>query len=228
MSFTGFSDSMSEFFLQIRFNNNASFFEEHRKDYEANVKQPLFAFAEALVPTIEAIDPRLETRPVKVVSRIRRDTRFSRDKSPYRDHMWIGWRSSDTELGKSVLPGLYFGLEVDTWEVGCGYYAATPVTMRALRQKIMASPSSFLSIVEDPFLMENYRLLGDEYKRPKYPEDLDERLRRWFQKKSFYFDHTEPWSGIVYQAAFVEEVTRYLSALAPLYRYLSELPIMEG
>ena len=80
--FQGYSNETIEFFLAIRFNNNRPFFLENRDWYLRAVREPSIALAEELAPVAEDIDPDLERRPHRVVSRINRDIRFARDKSP--------------------------------------------------------------------------------------------------------------------------------------------------
>lgn len=227
MAFTGLPKEMSEFFMQIRFNNNQEFFNENRKAFETHVKKPLYALAQELAPVIEQIDPAVDTRPSKVVSRIRRDTRFSRDKSPYRDHMWLSWRPPHLSVGRAAAPGLYVGINIDSWEVGCGFYEATPLTMRAFRARVQAAPHAFLSIIQEPEFASRFSLYGEEYKRPKIPEGLPEALIPWFSKKNFYVDHTRVMDGLEQQAALAEEAGAYLRTLAPFYRFLSTLPVEE-
>ena len=90
--FQGYNDETFEFFMAIRFNNNADFFHSNRDWYLRGVREPSLALAEALAPTVEWLDDSLERRPNRVVSRINRDIRFSNDKSPYRDYLWLGFR----------------------------------------------------------------------------------------------------------------------------------------
>ena len=90
--FQGFTDRTFEFFMAIKFNNNRQFFHENHAWYEEALRNPLRDLAADLAPVIETMDPALETRPEKVVSRINRDIRFSNDKSPYRDYMWLAFR----------------------------------------------------------------------------------------------------------------------------------------
>lgn len=85
--FNGFTDQTFEFFMAIRFNNNRDFFHENHDWYFNHVRTPALDLAESLMDTVEKIDPDLERRPHKVVSRINRDIRFSNDKSPYRDYI---------------------------------------------------------------------------------------------------------------------------------------------
>ena len=95
--FQGFTEQTFEFFMAIRFNNNREFFLENHDWYQSSVRTPCLDLASALGDAVNALDPELETRPTKVLSRINRDVRFSNDKSPYRDYLWLAFRRPGAE-----------------------------------------------------------------------------------------------------------------------------------
>ena len=90
--FTGFTDETVRFFLDLRFHNNTEYFHQEHDRYIEEVQQPFYAFIEDMAPLLRDIDPKMELRPYKCLSHIHRDTRFTKDKSPYRDHLWIAFR----------------------------------------------------------------------------------------------------------------------------------------
>jgi uncharacterized protein (TIGR02453 family) len=104
--FEGFSREMVAFFVSLSMNNNKAFFDENKQTYERFVKRPLTELCEALSPTVLSIDPLFDVRPARSVSRIYRDVRFSRNKSPFRDYMWIGFRRVGESSEDSC--GFYF------------------------------------------------------------------------------------------------------------------------
>ena len=97
-----------DFLLENRLHDSRAWFEAHRADYERLVKRPMQDLCVALAPAAVAIDPLLITEPKigKCISRIFRDTRFSRDKSIFRDHMWCVFAREKKEHGSTM--GLYF------------------------------------------------------------------------------------------------------------------------
>ena len=103
--FSGFPDVMPAFFVALSMNNNRLFFNENRHVFEDAVKRPMLDLAEDLKQAVSEIDPLFDTKPNHVLSRIYRDIRFSPNKLPYRDHMWLGYR----RVGESR-------------EDGCGFY----------------------------------------------------------------------------------------------------------
>ena len=90
--FAGFSQAALDFLNDIRFNNNQAFYAANQARYERFVKRPMRELSDELAPVVQLIDPKLDTRPGRTMSRIRRDTRYTKDKSPFRDHAWLGWR----------------------------------------------------------------------------------------------------------------------------------------
>ena len=103
--FEGFSQEALDFLNDIRFNNNQTFYEANKARYERYVKQPMRELSDELAPVVQLIDPKLDTRPGRTMSRIRRDTRYTKDKSPFRDHAWLGWRYPGEGRGVSTCIG---------------------------------------------------------------------------------------------------------------------------
>jgi uncharacterized protein (TIGR02453 family) len=93
-SFSGFSPESLEFFENLAAHNNKPWFEEHRDDFEQYLMEPLKSLVSDLSGAMLAIDPELVTIPAvdKTISRIYRDTRFSRNKSPYKTCLWITFK----------------------------------------------------------------------------------------------------------------------------------------
>ena len=98
MSFTGFPKETIRFLAGLHKNNNKVWFEGHREDYEAYFMEPAKAFVVAIAPRLCKLDPAINAEPRVNASilRINRDVRFSKDKSPYKDHLdlWF-WTGKD-------------------------------------------------------------------------------------------------------------------------------------
>lgn len=94
--FTGFTQDGLTFLQQISQNNNKEWFEEHRAIYDSHLLQPMRKLVTDLSSDMLMIDELFETRPAigKTISRMNRDTRFSHDKSLYRNNLWLTFKRS--------------------------------------------------------------------------------------------------------------------------------------
>ncbi len=132
--FHGFSEDTIRFFDELGVNNTTTWFAANKDRYTHMVMKEFRALAEELHPVMMNIDPRLETRPEKAISRIYRDVRFSDDKSPYKTTMWITYK----RLNKTWqdYPSYFFKLSGSSYRYGMGFYSATRTTMDLFREQI--------------------------------------------------------------------------------------------
>ena len=222
MTFQGYTEGARSFFMAIRFNNNRAFFQQNRDWYLRDVREPSLALAEALASAMERIDPHIDARPNRALSRINRDVRFSRDKSPYRDHVFIAFRRPCLERGTT--PSFYAEVDVDGVFFGMGFYAQNRPLMDALRCRMLAAPQEALSLlagVEGAFSMH-----GECFRRIRVPQELPEALRGWYIRKSFYFEQALPFSA-ARSSELPEVIGAGFARLKPLYDYTIACADME-
>ena len=176
--FQGYSNETFEFFMAIRFNNNRPFFLDNRDWYLRAVREPSLALARELADTVEAIDPNLERRDHRVVSRINRDIRFSRDKSPYRDCCWLSFHHTGEDKGK--LPGFYFEVRDSGGYYGMGFYRSNKALMDLIRKRILEKPREMLELWLP--LEADFHFYGDVASRVSIPESVPPQLRALYDE----------------------------------------------
>lgn len=218
--FYGLNEDMYRFFWEIAFHNDASFFEPNRERYRENVQKPLLELAAELAPTVRTLDERLNTRPSTCVSRIRRDTRYTKDKSPYRDHMWLNWRLPDTFLSECFV--LYAEFERESYGYGMGMYAPVPPLMKQMRERILARPEHFLSLVREPKFAERFTLQGQPYKKMRYTEVPEEALA-YVNLRSMSFCFSSDQLGNTLKPELLDELRGAFETMKPVYRFLMGL-----
>lgn len=215
--FNGFSAETFRFLLEIGFNNNADWFEANRKRYEQFVRDPMRRLAAALMPTALDIDGNFNPSINASVSRIRRDTRFTKDKSPYRDHMWIGFRYPRTRISEGCT--LWFEITPHRYDYGCGFYSSTPAFMSAYRKKILAAPMKFLELAHS-LEARGFIYSCENYRRDRFP-DAPAELKPYLNVKTFAWMKTIPGVGaLIAPSNILDVLTDEFSALAPMYRFL--------
>ena len=220
--FTGFTQDAIDFLTDIRFNNNQAFYEANKARYEEHVKAPLRALCDEMAPVVQLIDPRLDTRPGRTMSRIRRDTRFSRDKSPFRDHVWLGWRYPNERRSEGF--GMYWGFGPDWIGWGCGCYATDKPLMDALRLHIRRQPDEVREVLASPVLA-RYTLYGESYHRIAVPDDVPEDLRSLYVRKGFGLEYNgdeEAWRQLR-SHEMADVLTAELNAMAPLQQLMQRM-----
>lgn len=217
--FTGFPQETMQFFLDIRYHNSKAYFDEHRARYERDVKNVFYAFINDLAEEMRLIDPLMEVRPYKCLSRINRDTRFSRDKSPYRDHLWLCFRRAAEEKEGSV--NFFFELGPDKLGWGLGTWGENRPMMEMLRRKIEANPEQVAKIIGSCRLAErDFAVMGSTWKRMEIPEGIPVGLRGWYAARDIYLGKVHPDFEKTGTRAILDTVSEDFKALAPLYHLL--------
>lgn len=217
--FTGFPEETLQFFLDIRFHNDKAYFAEHKARYERDVKAVFHSFIEELAPTMQQIDPLMEIRPYKCLARIHRDTRFSKDKSPFRDHLWLSFRRAAEPREGSV--NFFFELGPTTLGWGMGTWGENRPMMEVFRRQIAAKPEAVAKIVDSCHLAENdFEIFGSSWKRIDIPENVPLGLRGWYAMREVYVGKAHPDMSVIGTPAILKQVRADFKRLAPLYHLL--------
>lgn len=218
-SFSGFSPESLGYFEGLAANNNKVWFEDHRDEFEHCLMEPLKGLVSDLSGAMLAIDPELVTIPAvdKTISRIYRDTRFSRNKSPYKTCLWITFKRRSPEW--KTAPCFFFEISADGYRYGMGFYSASKETMGSLRRFIEAKPAEFRKVVAAFGMQDIFTLEGDRYKRPLNPA-LPDDLQQWHGRKNIYFICQRPVDGRLFSRGICDDLREGFGLLKPLYELL--------
>lgn len=178
-----FSPQSFDFLMENRFNNSKEWFHEHKDIYDEFVLKPLAELAVEMTPTIEALDPTIITVPKinKVLSRIYRDTRYSKDKTLFRESVWLSFKKDKKQFPH--YPEFFVVITPQVMMYGCGYYWMQPETVKAMRELIVCNHPAWQKALKCYERQSVFTLEGDMYKRSKYP-DYPENIRNWLDRKN--------------------------------------------
>ena len=218
--FTGFTEETYAFFWDLAFHNSREFMEANRARYREHVYLPLVALTEEILPAALELDPRFNARPQSCVSRINRDTRYSKDKSPYRDHAWIAFRMPGTYLSDNFC--LYAEINRDSYGYGVGMYGPNPPMMAAFRERMLAHPDEFLRLAERKAMTDVFRLEGEEYRKVRFPHE-DGRLEPYLNRKNLGFCFSSADLKRTFVPELADEIRSGFALLRPVYRFLMGL-----
>ncbi|MCA9938746.1 MAG: DUF2461 domain-containing protein [Anaerolineales bacterium] len=166
--FNGFSTAGLQFLTDLIENNNREWFNERKDIYQDEIVTPALAFIGDLGERLKQIAPGLRsdmrTNGSGSLMRIYRDTRFSKDKSPYKTNVGIVfWEGSGKKM---ELPGFYFHLSAEEAWIGGGLYMLPQQSMDTFRQAVADEEGgAALQRIIGTLSAAGYRLHGDTYKR---------------------------------------------------------------
>ena len=219
--FPGFPEETVRFFLDLRFHNETPWFHAHREAYEAYVRKPFSQFIEAMTPTVMRIADDMETRPNKCLARINRDIRFTRDKSPYRDHMWMLFRRAGEEREHAVM--YWFELSPEVVEWGVGFWGYNRPAMDALRERMVKKPAEVRRVLRRCGIPdETLHIYGDRYKSMKPPAGMSADLAMLYPCKEIYVKRIGVPLGESYRPEIIDRVSEDFLRLKPLYLLLRQ------
>ena len=186
MSGGHFSPALFSFMRQLKKNNNREWFQANKKLYESDVRDPLLCFIDDFRPHLHKISPHFvaDARPVGgSMFRIYRDTRFSRDKSPYKTAAAVQFRHE--ERGDVHAPGFYLHLEPGNVFVGVGMWHPDANALRMVRDAIVEHPNGWKKAVTNRAFKVHYELSGDSLKGPPRGYDPEHPLIDDLKRKDF-------------------------------------------
>ena len=130
--FPGFPAEGLAFFSSLQRNNRREWFQPRKAIFESTMKQPMRELVVAVNSAMKSFAPDYVTDPDKAIYRIYRDTRFSKDKTPYKDHL----AASFSRRGDKAGAGFYFAVSHKEVAIGGGIYMPEPETLRAMRHHV--------------------------------------------------------------------------------------------
>jgi len=156
-----------------RFRDSKAFYEEHKEEIKAKVTVPMRQLAGIIVEDLLSIDPLMNSIPTKMVSRVRRDTRYTKDKRLYRENMWIMFMRPKHEW--RGYPCMWFEVTPAGYSLGVGFYGDEPGLLQTYRKALRERPDEFINAVKK-CEMTGAMMFRNSYKRPfpGCPEGLEE------------------------------------------------------
>ncbi len=160
---TYFSDASFKFLRALAKNNDKTWFNEHKQQYEDHVRQPFLRLLTDLQPDLAQVSEHFRSDPKTVggsLFRIYRDARFSNDKSPYKP--WQGARLFHERRKQVAAPSFYVHLQPGQCFVGAGLWHPEPPTQRRVRQFIFDNPGSWKAAAHAPKFRKRYEFESSE------------------------------------------------------------------
>ncbi len=147
------------FLTELSTHNNKAWFDQNRETYE-NAKAEFERFVNALIDEFRGPDGLEDLTAKDCISRIYRDIRFSKDKTPYHTHMWAsiapgGKRMTRMGYHVAIHPGGHSML-------AGGMYEPSPEQLARYRQSIDEDASEFKKVMNNKALLDYFGGIGGD------------------------------------------------------------------
>lgn len=221
--FTGFPPQSIDFLANLAANNDRAWFESHKEEYQQALLEPAQAFVRELGEKLQTISDAIRTddraNGSGVLMRIHRDTRFSKDKSPYKTNIsgmfWAGEK-------KTTSPAFGFQLEAAGMALMGGIFKFTPSMLAAYRAAVQAERTgqALVEILVTLRAAGNYRIEGEHYKRVPRGFDPDHPRADLLRHDGLYASPPSIAVNEVHGAGLIDLCYAHFHTMAPLFHWL--------
>jgi uncharacterized protein (TIGR02453 family) len=219
-----FTRATFQFFRDLRRNNGKVWMDANRERYQQSVVQPFRRLLEEVSPAVLQLDARFDTsgRTGANFSRINRDIRFAKDKTPYRAQMYL--KFSAPFPGEGETGQLYTGISADAVTAGFRIYAGSKrkesaialiADSRVLAQpKWIAQQKKRLSRRYESYWYSSQK--GDWTEQAGWPMDPEywKKVQAWIVRRKLK-------TADATRATFPREIAKIFRELYPLLRFTS-------
>lgn len=215
-----FNEDFIKFYQELEINNNKDWFDDNRKRYESNVRDPFKAFVNDLIIELNKQGAGFEIAPKDAIFRINRDVRFSKDKTPYKPH-------SSAALAKGgkkdrETPGMYLAFSGNYAQIGGGLYGIEKDNLYFLREYIFKHQVEFLKIINEKTFMSMFGEIRGERNKiiPKEFKSALENVPQIANKHFFYMQEHKP--PIILDKNIMATVIKHWEAASELRFFLQK------
>ncbi len=208
------------FLRELKKNNNREWFQPRLEAYKKLVRAPMLELVQALHIAMLRYAPAYVGEPARCVYRVYRDTRFSKDKTPYKTRAEaLFWRNS---LDKNSGSAFYISISPEEIAVCGGLYMATPADLLAVRQQVAAHTREFRSTFETKSVR---RLMGEltGEQTTRVPRGFSaEHPAAQFLKHKQYVLYQKLSPDIATTPRLFREISSRFEAMAPFVEFLDK------
>lgn len=212
--------STLQFLRTLEKNNNREWFNENKTTYQ-EAQQDVVSFVEKLIEEMVVFDEEIgKADAKKSLFRIYRDTRFSKDKSPYKTYF-----GASLGMGKgSQKAGYYLHIEPGKSFLAGGIYMPESSVLKEIRKEISAFGEEFLAIVEKDEFRNYFRGLSVEDKLKKVPQgfEKDDKMAEFLKLKHYIVTHPVSDEQLLNENA-AKEFAKIYKAMKPLNDFLNAI-----
>jgi len=212
-----------EFLKALKLNNSKEWLDSNKKAYE-NAKDDILTLTAELINSLSDIDKTISTAyldPKKCITRLNRDLRFAKDKTPYKSDYYIVLNKN----GKNSPSAFYYlHIEPDNCFVGGGIYNPQPDQLKKIRQEIDYAFDEWTTIISDKLFMKTFLSgINRSGVLTRTPKEFDEanKASEFLKMKGFYTMEKLTDKEIMSQDTF-KKIISYFKTTKPLVDFINK------
>ena len=222
MSTTYFTPKLFQFLRDLEENNDRDWFKAHQTEYEQYVREPALDFINDFADPLKEISEHFVADTRKVggsLFRIQRDTRFSKDKTPYKPNTGMQFRH---KMAKDAhAPGFYLHLQPGECFMGVGLWRPETKIAYRIRERIDGEPALWKRATREKRFTDVFHLGGDSLVRPPRGFDDDHPLIEDLKRKDFIAS-TRLTQKQITSDSFMKDFTDYSKRGAQFMKFLCD------
>lgn len=217
-TFKGYDRDTLMLLAENKFNDSREYYEQVKETIKQKAIVPTRQLCSDLCDELFELDEQMNLIPSKMVSRIRRDTRFAKNKEMYRDNVWCMFMRHKTQWNHQ--PCMWFEFMPGGYSIGVGIYRAEPKYLDVYRKVILENTDEFQKALKSVQAVDAMSDL-EQYSKPKPgDEKIPKELKLYYNAKYLYFIHYSSNVEDLFSGKILEEIRKCLKAYAPLYKFL--------
>lgn len=217
-----FTPKLFAFLRDLAEHNDREWFKAHQNEYEQYIREPALDFITDFSKPLSRISEHFvaDSRTVGgSLFRIQRDTRFAKDKTPYKENTGMQFRHI---LAKDVhSPGYYLNLQPGECYMGLGLWRPETKVAYRIREYIADHPAEWKRASRGKRFAEVFQVTGDSLVRPPRGFDEDHPLIEDLKRKDFIASRRLTHAQVT-SDRFMEDFTHYCKAATPYMRFLCD------
>ena len=219
--FKGFNPDGFMLLEMNKFNDSRDFYESVKEDIKRMSIIPMRQLCADLSDELFRIDPKMNLIPTKMVSRVRRDTRYSKNKQMYRSNIWCMFMRDKHQWEN--FPCIWFEFFPDGYSYGVAMFRFDATGLEAFRNKLAEKPEQFKCALTSVDIT-GAQLFIDSFKKNKPGIDkVDDELKIFYNAKDFGFTYHSSDMQKLIDGSVKQELIYAIRAFEPMYKFLSEI-----
>ncbi len=207
-----------QFLKDLKKNNDRDWFNNNKDKFVA-ANENFIVFVQSLVAEIAKFDKSVAGLEAKSsVFRIYRDTRFAKDKSPYKTNFGALLMGKSKECG---LAGYYMHIEPGGSFLAGGLHMSEPAELKAIREEISGNGKAFLKIINDKNFKEHFTIEGEKLANVPKGFEKEDPMGDFLKYKEMMLQHKVD-DKLITSDDFTSYCTKIFKAMVPFNAFVNE------